>query len=57
MAEIGKKRNYEQMTAAECYAEICSRKIEATDEYYSTEEILRWKGARMSILFDTFVLV
>ena len=52
MAEIGKKRNYEQMTAAECYAEICSRKVQPTDEYYSTEEILRWKGGCLFYSFD-----
>ena len=45
MAETGgRKRNYEQMSVDECWAEINSRQVTLKEEYYSTKEILRWSG-------------
>merc|ERR1711935_627504 len=45
MAETGgRKRNYEQMSVDECWAEINSRQVTAKEEYYTTKEILQWSG-------------
>ena len=45
MAETGgRKRNYEQMSVDECWAEINSRQVTLKEEYYSTKEILQWSG-------------
>ena len=45
MSEIGEKRNYDQMSPAELWSVIKSRKvISVEEEYYSTEKLLEIDG-------------